>query len=192
MKSFTHIFIFWFCFSCFSRTPAEESEPFGVCGLAFKMEDGIGVEYHNCDISKKDISAITSAEKLYSLTLGYLPEGVYFSDTSILEQLEKCNDLRSLQLVVNDLRESDLDFIFKLDSLRSLKIHSTYGQELNLTNQFAERLAKLPNLKELKISDPGITEEFKKILKSRDDWEKLVFDILYRVKQNVPSRRDSH
>lgn len=174
----------WFCLWFLSNVSAVEPEPFGECGFAFKMEEGIEVEFHHCDMVQADISAIKSAKGLHSLILGYLPEGVNLSDTSLLKQLDECDELRSLHLVVNNLKESDLDFIFKLDSLRSLTIHSTYGEELNLTDQFAERLVKLPNLKRLEIGDPGINGEFVGILKSRGDWERLFLDIFHRVRSD--------
>jgi hypothetical protein len=166
------------------------STPVGKCGCASKLEDGIEVEFHHCDMEQSDISAIKSAKGMHSLILGYLPEGVTLSDMSLLEQLDECDEMRSLHLVINNLKEADLDFIFKLDSLRSLTIHSTYGQELNLTNQFAERLSKLRNLKKLEIGDPGINGEFVGILKSKRDWERLSLDIFHRVQSDSnPSQK---
>jgi hypothetical protein len=185
MRLLTSVLTIWFYLFFLQKVSAVEPEPFGGRGVAFKLGEGIEVEFHNCDLEQSDISAIKSAKGLHSLILGYLPEGVYFADTSLLEQLDECDELKSLQLVVNNLKESDLDFIFKLDSLRSLTIHSTYGEELNLTNQFAERLVKLPNLKRLDIADPGINGEFLGILKSREDWEALVFSILHRVRGDI-------
>ena len=76
-----------FCLWLLSNVSAVEPEPFGKCGFAFKMEGGIEVEFHNCDLVQADITAIRSAKGLHSLILGYLPEGVYFSDTGLLKQL---------------------------------------------------------------------------------------------------------
>lgn len=131
------------------------------------------IELPHVDLYQKDIDRLSSLRSLQRLSIGELPEGAYFTGIDSTAPLGKIKSLQELSLVVHNLKESDLEFIFSLESLRFLKIRTPYGSQLNLSTDFAKKLLQLKELRELGIDDSGVTDEFRAILEQGRQWEAL-------------------